>query len=164
MQYKDLVTNFVRSWNFTRSETLAILNSLSDSELSFKPEGEKWQPLFWEFGCIGRTQMVYTEAVISGEMDFSLFSSPSLPDKSEFKDKPSLLAFLKESDRKWIEVIRSKREEEEYKIAWPGFNQPLITHITSLISHERLHHGQFISYFTMAGFTLPKSFKENWAL
>lgn len=59
MEYKDLVTIFVRGWNFTRGETMEILNALDD---------------------------------------------------------------------------------------------------------ERLHHGQFISYFTLAGFELPKGFKSNWDL
>lgn len=79
MKYQSVLSAFINGWNFTRSETLEILNSLDDERLLFKPKGEKWQ-------------------------------------------------------------------------------------LASLSEHERLHHGQFISYFTLAGFELPKAFKSNWAL
>ncbi len=164
MVYKNLITSCARSWNFVRSETLNILQSLDDDKLQYKPEGEKWQPLFWEFGCIGSTQLVYADAIKSGQMNFSLFQSDIIPDKNAYKTKKEILSFLEESDHTWIEAIRSRRREEDYFVKWPGFSQPLPVHITSLVSHERLHHGEFISYFTLAGFEMPKEFKMNWAL
>ncbi len=164
MVYKDFVTSFIRHWNFTRSETLEILGSLDDEKLQFKPKGEKWQALFWEFGCIGRTQLVYTEAIKTGKMDFSLFESPKLSPKDEFKTKADILKSLEKINKEWREAIVNRRGDEDFKIAWPGFKMSLPVHISSLVAHERLHHGQFISYFTLAGFELPKGFKTNWAL
>lgn len=164
MIYKNLVTNFVRSWNFTRSETIEIMESLDDGKLQFKPQGSGWQSLYWEFGCIGRTQIIYTKAIETGKMDFSLFSSSSLPRKDEFQYRNDIKKFLEETDKNWVEAIRKRRFDEKFSIKWPGFNKPLINHITSLQEHERLHHGQFISYFTLAGFQLPLHFKNNWAL
>lgn len=164
MEYKNFVTSFVRSWNFVRSETLNILDSLDDEKLLYRPEGEKWQPLYWEFGCIGRTQLVYADAIKTEKMNFSLFHSDTLPTKVENKTKGEIQAFLEQTDKIWIEAIRARRMQEDFLVKWPGFNQPLPTHISALISHERLHHGQFISYFTLAGFELPKEFKLNWAL
>lgn len=164
MIYKDLVTNLIRSWNFVRSETLEILDSLDDKKLQFKPSGEKWQPLYHQFGCIGRTQLVYTKAIQEGKMDFSWFSSPDLPKKDQFETKEDIKKFLQQTDRTWTLNIRQKRDKENFKIKWPGVNQPLIVQISSLVAHERIHHGQFISYFTLAGFELPKGFKSNWAL
>lgn len=164
MNYKDFVTSFVELWNFTRDETLEILSSLDDQMLQFKPQGEKWQTLFWEFGCIGRTQLVYTEAIKTGEMDFSLFESPKLPAKDEFQTKKDILKSLEQIDEQWREAILKRKMEEDFKIVWPGFKMSLPNHISALMSHERLHHGQFISYFTLAGFDLPRRFKTNWAL
>ena len=39
-----------------------------------------------------------------------------------------------------------------------------IFHIALLQEHERLHHGQFIAYFTLAGIALPVSFRADWGL
>ncbi len=164
MEYKNLITNHVRSWNFTRSETLEILHSLDDKKLQFKPEGNTWQPLFWEFGCIGRTQMVYSNAILTGKMDFSFFDSDKLPTKTTNQTVKDIEKFLEKTNTEWLELIRSKRRDEDFKVKWPGNNMPLTVHIASLANHERLHHGQFISYFTLAGFDLPKNFKTNWAL
>ena len=72
---------FIKRWQFTRSETIEILQSLTDEQLQFKPDGEKWQPIFHQFGCIARTQLIYAKAAESGVMDFSLFGSPDMPDK-----------------------------------------------------------------------------------
>ena len=162
--YKDFVTSFVRQWNYTRSETLEILNILDDQKLQFKPGASKWQTLYSQFGCIARTQMVYARAIEEGKMDYGWFHEPSLFSKSAFQTKSEILKLLDRADKGWIEAIRKKREDEKFKISWPGFNFSLPNHITALISHERLHHGQILSYFTLAGFELPPKFKNNWSL
>lgn len=164
MIYKNLVTNFVRQWNYTRDETLELLDCLTDDQLQWKPEGEKWQPFYFQFGCIGRTQIVYTKAIETGSMDFTYFRSPDLPKKDTFQTKDTLREFLKKTDTDWTNAIRTKRRDEEYSVSWPGFTQPLTVHITSLSNHERLHHGQLVSYFTLANIDLPQNFKQNWAL
>ncbi len=164
MIYKNLVNSFVRNWNFTRNETLQILNSLNDKQLEFKPDGEKWKPIYWEFGCLGRTQLVYANAIETGKMDFSLFLSDKLPSKDENKTKKEIIKFLEKTDKEWTDAVRSRRREEDFLVVWPGFKRPLVNHISTLMTHERIHHGQLISYFTMAGFELPSEFKLNWNL
>jgi len=164
MIYKNLVNSFVRNWNFTRSETLEILDSLNDKKLEFKPKGEKWQPLYWEFGCLIRSQIIYTEAIGTGKMDFSLFVSKEIPKKDAYQTKSQILKALEESDKKWTNVVRSRRREEDFQVIWPTFKRPFIQHIAKLSEHERIHHGQIISYFTLAGFDLPSKFKTNWNL
>lgn len=164
MNYKDFVTSFVRGWNHTRQETLEILTCLNNEQLQFRPQGAVWQPLYYQFNCIGITQLIYTEAIKTGKMNFSLFKSDLFPEKDEFQTVNSLREFLGKTDSEWTSAIRNRREEEEFKVKWPGFNMALPNHISALMSHERLHHGQFISYFTIAGFELPKNFKSNWAL
>lgn len=164
MIYQNLLTSFINGWNSTRSETIEILLSLTDEQLQFKPKGDKWQPLYWEFGCIGRSQIVYTKAVETGKMDFSLFHSSLIPKKTDYQTRESILQFLKDMDLNWIKAIKNKTKDENFKVIWPDVQMPLIKHISSLVEHERLHHGQFISYFTLAGFELPKGFKSNWAL
>lgn len=151
---------FLKRWNFVRSETIEILNSLDDERLTFKPEGEKWQALYFQFGCIGRTQLVYATAAETGLMDFSLFRSKNLPSKTDNQTKVSLESLLTTSNEKWVEVIHRSTAG----VKWPDGNKSIQLHIAALAEHERLHQGQLISYFTLAGFELPSNFKRNWAL
>lgn len=166
MAYPAIVDSMISRWNFVREHTLEILSVLDDGKLQFKPEGPTWQPLYWEFACIGRTQLVYTKAVETGLMDFSYFSSPDLPKKENLNTKEVLIKFLTEADAKWMGNLKVRKNSEDYTITWPeGMGQTaLAAHIMSLAEHERLHHGQFISYFTLAGFTLPPNFKQHWDL
>lgn len=100
MNYKDLLLSFIDGWNFTRNETIEILMSLDDKKLQFKPTGNKWQPLYWEFGCLGRTQIIYTEAIKAGKMDFSLFHSPKMPKTTDFQSQKSIKEFLTNANKK----------------------------------------------------------------
>lgn len=162
--YPKTITTFVKLWNFTRAETLELLESLDNDKLGFKPKGPKWQTLFYQFGCMIRTQIVYTKAIKMGKMDNSWFHDPELMTKTEFKTKEKLKEKFEEINNDWISEIQSKREDEDFQISWPGYKLNLMAHISTLNSHERLHHGQLISYFTFAGYEFPKEFKENWAL
>lgn len=172
MQFKNFVTGFVRQWNFTRSETLEILESLTDEQLNFKPKEmpttllkeREWQTLGYQFGCILRTQLVYTRAIREVKMDYSWFHDPQLMDKNQFKKVKDLQLALEKANQDWLEAIRTKRRDEEFKISWPGFKTFIPNHITALIAHERIHHGQLITYLTLAGIEFPKNFKANWAL
>lgn len=164
-QYKDQVSEFVRIWNFTRRETLEILGSLNGDQINFKPIGSpKWQGLNWQFGCIARTQIVYTKAIGEGKMNFKWFQDALLPEKRYIKSVKELQSLLKSADVQWVHSIRLKRLDQDFTVHWPGNNFSLLAHINALVAHERLHQGQLISYFTFAGFELPEGFSKNWAL
>lgn len=108
--------------------------------------------------------MVYAKAIKEGKMDFKWFESDEFPDKHEIKTKQGLKDLLDKADKMWSAATVERRHDEEFNIAWPGFKQSLPNHIVSLISHERIHHGELISYLTLGGFALPKNFKQNWSL
>lgn len=162
MMTDSLLSSFLTRWAFTRSETIELLHQLDDVQLSFKPPGPAWQPLYYQFNCLGRTQLVYLDAVISGKMDFALFNSSSLPSKSEFQTITAIEEFLTQTDGQWLDAIAACPPNSS--IEWPEEPKPLLIHAVGLLEHERLHHGQLISYFTLAGFRLPDNFKRNWAL
>ena len=92
---------FLKRWQFVRSESLEILHSLNDEQLLFKPEGDKWQPLYYQFACMGRTQLVYAKASKTGKMNFADFGSTDLPNKHEFQTAEKLDDFLKNCDKEW---------------------------------------------------------------
>lgn len=151
---------FLKHWHFVRSESLEILRSLSDEQLQFKPEGEKWQPLYYQFACMGRTQLVYAKAAKAGTLNFADFGSSDLPSKHEFQTVEKLSSFLEGCDKEWQDALIINQDG----IDWPDGKKSTPMHIESLAEHERLHHGQLISYFTLAHIDLPSGFKNNWAL
>ena len=67
----------INAWIFTRTETKELLAALDDEQLSFKPEGDKWQPMYYQFACMIRTQHIYTKALNTGIMDFAYFNNPN---------------------------------------------------------------------------------------
>lgn len=150
----------LRDWRHARSETLELLGSLSDEDLLFRPEGFGWQPLFYQFACMARTQLVYAKALQSRSMDMQYFSDPALPDKQQQNNHERLKALFQQA-----EIIWQSATQTGVSVHWPdGDTISLPAHIYRLIGHERLHQGQLISYFTMAELSLPPKFKQNWAL
>lgn len=162
MSYQNLLNGMIHAWSYTRSETTEILASLEDSQLQFKPQGEKWQPLYYQFLCIAQAQKAYTEAIKSGQLNFNNFDIES--ERAKNQTKQALLKDLTQLNDEWLKQLKSKLLDEDFKISWPNYQTSLIAHIAALAEHERLHHGQLISYFTLAGFDLPEGFKRNWAL
>lgn len=150
----------MNDWRFVRSETLELLSVLSDETLLFKPEGDKWQPAYYQFACIARTQMVYAKALAEGKMEFKFFGDPMLPDKHVLRAKADLLRWLNDSDKAWLEALKNAKGD----VKWPGMSVTVSSHASRLMGHERIHHGLLIAYFTLAGWDLPPNFKQNWAL
>lgn len=147
------------AWAFARSETEELLHCLADDQLGFTPEGDKWQPLYYQFACMIRTQLVYAKALREGKMNFAYFDDNSLPDKHALLTKQDLLRAMDVAAQEWKAAIATGNS-----VDWQGKSVSTGGHVYRLVSHERLHHGQLISYFTMAGYDLPPIFKQNWAL
>ncbi len=147
-------------WIFARTELLELLSSLDDGQLKFKPEGNRWQPLYYQFACCLRTQLVFIRALNEGVMDLSWYGDKSLPNKHDMETRSKLLDQAEVNKEKMISALQSSRDS----IEWSDGIRTKNFHIAALIAHERMHLGQIISYFDMAGFTLPKSFRDNWSL
>ena len=152
----------LRDWEFVRYETYELLDALSDKKLAFMPEGNKrWQPLSYQFACMGRTQLVYAWALAKGFMDQADFSGKGLPNKQDIRTRSDLRHLLEWADQEWFSALGSGINE----VRWlHGQSLSRSAHLYRLVAHERLHHGQIISYFTLADYKLPAEFKRNWAL
>lgn len=146
-------------WIYTRSETRELLRNLTDEQLLFKPEGPKWQPLHHQFTCMIRVQLAYAKALRTGEMDFAYFREESLPGRHSLKTREQLDAAFDNIREVWKAAIATGKD-----VRWLDQDVSAAGHIYRLVAHERLHHGQIISYCTMAGYDLPASFKESWSL
>lgn len=149
----------MRMWDFVRSETYEVLASLTDDQLQFSPEGEAWQSLYYQFGCIARTQFIFAKGLETGKIEPTYFSDMSFPGKYSAQMRHTLEELLHAADVSWKTAF-GKHDS----VHWPEGAVSRDGHIYRLIAHERLHHGQIISYFTLAGLELPQRFKDNWAL
>jgi hypothetical protein len=158
----EIKQSFIDRWQFTRNETLEILENLTGEQMQFRPEGEHWQPLSYQFACCARTQLIYAKAVREGKMNFGWFGSQEFPSKVTFTTKGELRSLLDEADQAWLDAL--KNAAADAMVVWPDFSAPLVLHISNLLEHERMHLGQLISYHTMAQYELPPNFKRNWAL
>ena len=152
---------------FARGETLELLGCLDDELLGFKPEGERWQTMAYQFACMARTQLVYAQALARGEMNFADFADPSFPDKHAHRTGAELRQLLDDADTTFRTAAQkvSQKLAGKGEVRWPEAG-PVngASHIYRLLAHERLHHGQLIAYFTLAGLELPPHFTRTWAL
>lgn len=153
-------SELLRDWQSVRSETLELLEALNDKKLAFTPEGKRWQPLSYQFACIGRTQLVYAWALKKGSMSAADFTGKGLPARSDITTRQQLEELLEWADGEWYTALNAGI----FQVKMPKETVTLYTHMYRLAGHERLHHGQIISYFTLAEYKLPKDFKANWAL
>lgn len=156
---QDELREAIEYWIFTRSETRELLRSLTDEQLLFKPNGSKWQPLYYQFTCMLRVQLAYAKALRTSEMDFAYFVDKSLPGKHSLKSRQQLEAAFDGVKDIWQSAITAIGS-----VKWHDQYVSVAGHIYRLVSHERLHQGQLVSYFTLAGYNLPPEFKQNWAL
>jgi len=156
---QDELHEAIEYWIFTRSETRELLGSLTDEQLLFRPQGPKWQPLYYQFSCLVRVQLAYAKALRTGEMDFAYFVDKSLPGKHSLTTRRQLDAAFDGTREIWMSAISAIGS-----VHWLDQELSVAAHIYRLVSHERLHQGQLISYFTMAGYELPPNFKQTWAL
>lgn len=114
ISYKDLVTRALSLWNFSRNETLEILESLDDEKLLFTPKGEKWQPLYFQFNCVGMTQLVYTRAIREGKMDYAWFHEGEIKNRLKYKTKKELKDFLNKANSDFIKEVRKRRNDQSF--------------------------------------------------
>lgn len=149
-----------RTWQFTRALTYDFLHVLTDENLLYSPQ--------LEFGTIGKlirhvgdVQEVYTNALQTGQADFS----QKRKDFSLEKSVERLQKYLKDQDRYLYDTL-SKYEKDPLKelITWPSTKLPVLQHLFLLPQHEAIHQGQWSLAARQAGIDLPKSWKDNWGL
>lgn len=154
-----MIDEAMDAWVFVRTETRELLGTLKDEQLQFTPQGEKWQPLYYQFACMIRTQHIYAKALTTRVMDFAYFADSSFPDKHSLNSKAKLTDAFEAIVPVWKTAITTSDT-----VQWPEGVVSTVGHVYRLIAHERLHHGQLISYFTLAGYELSSNFKQNWTL
>ncbi len=141
-----------KGWEFTRGLTLDLLRRLDQPELLYEPGGGLGA--FWkQFRHLGRVQANYVEALETGTISFDLPKEGYQGGTSQ----ADLLSYLTGLDNRLDSLLDAF--DPSQKIAWPGSRIDLFDHLTRLVNHETLHHGEFVAYMGQLGKPFPPSWK-----
>lgn len=149
----DYSQAFSSAWTFTRGLILDLLNEMSDSELLFLP-GPQLGAFWKQFRHVGRVQECYMHALSTGNMDFS-------PEGKSYDHGPSkrwLVDYLDRLDSSLFEMLPDL--DWSCQMDWFGEKVRIFEHLMRLVTHETLHHGQWIVYLRL----MNKTFPDSWAV
>jgi uncharacterized damage-inducible protein DinB len=150
-QVKNMISvdEFLAEWQWARQLSVSLLGALPDSALTAQPISSAG-PWWKQFRHLARVQENYLQAFQTGRIEFT----PEHSTYSEGPKRQALSSYLEQTDRKLFEILRSASVPD--KIDWFGTPTTLQLHLARLLSHETLHHGQFIVYSRHTGVKLPK--------
>ena len=158
----SVIKTLLSGWEWTLNHRYELLGSLKDSDLKFTPTGSsKFQDIQYQFACIGSTQLAYTKMLREGRWSNKYFGAFKERLRGVYEVK-ALEKILKEADEKFKNAIMKFSGEDVFD--WGDYKAPVYSVVVILQEHERLHHGQLITYFTLAGLEFPKNFKRDWHL
>jgi len=149
----DYSLAFSSAWTFTRGLTHDLLKDMSDSDLLFLP-GPQLGAFWKQFRHVGRVQECYIEALSTGNMDFS----PAGKSYDQGPSKRWLVEYLGRLDESLFEMLPEL--DWTCRMDWFGEKVRIFEHLMRLVTHETLHHGQWIVYMRL----MNKTFPESWSV
>lgn len=150
------IDTILKEWQFVRQLSLDLLADQTEESLIEIP-GPNMGALWKQFRHIGRVEEDYSEAIVNGKIEFSANHTSY----SGGPDKEGLRAYLLECDQKLLEAIPETSDISNFTIDWFGDSVGLDLHLVRLISHETLHHGQWIQ-FVKSKQSLDVVFPKSW--
>jgi uncharacterized damage-inducible protein DinB len=163
------IASFQASWAFDRLLSRDLILALTEEQLLWTP-GERLGPFWKQFRHLGRVQENYMAALDTGVVNFSpvgatgeryLNRDDNGAPRPTNPDKRALLDYLEDLDRHLIKRLASGVLPE--KIDWFGEPVGPVEHLFRMLSHETLHHGQWIVYCQILGLPFPESW-HVWGL
>ncbi|HXH31815.1 MAG TPA: DinB family protein [Bacteriovoracaceae bacterium] len=161
MKTSQIVDEFERSWKFTRSLTLEFAEAIP-AEFWHFTFNEKYSPLCKQLRHMIWVTGLYTDALMNGRLDFKkkkTFYSGGLA-------REEIISALRDSDKVLLRWLSNTKKDEVDLNAVDAFGSSMefIEFAQLLIEHEGNHHGLWSAYAALAGFSTPKSWKDNWGL
>lgn len=156
---KTLLQEQLGNFSVNRELTYDILEQLAESDLCKKWSRPGLDTFSKHFQEIAIVQDSFSDAMITGIMDFS--KVPDVMDFENSKDKKTLKEVLIAADTK-LQNIVEKCEIE--KIKWDDIEITTISHLVNLTSHEVFHQGQMAMAIYSLGLQMPESWVFNWAM
>ena len=138
-------------WHWARNLTIELLNACSETDLMFElndSSGVLWK----QFRHIGRVHENYLTSIEAGTAQFDTASGTYTYGNS----KTDLLNYF--------DILQTRHQatlkdlSTSTTVSWFGEQISMELHITRLLSHETLHHGQLIFYWRALG----NEFTPEW--
>lgn len=152
--------NMLMTFNANRKVTYDILDVLTEEELIKKWDRPGLDTFSKHFQELAAVTNAYTEALESGNMDFT-----NVPDVFEFENitqKDELLRLLQESDARLETIVKKKQYKDE--VFWFDMFLPAYIHFTNIISHEIFHQGMMTMVLYQNRIHMPISLMDSWSL
>lgn len=141
-------------FHWARGLTQDLLKNCTESDLNSRLRPE-FGPLWKQFRHIGRVHENYLHAMNTGKIEFG-FKNCSY---SGGASKEALLAYFDQlTYRHNLELAKSS---SDLTIDWFGDVTTKPIHVSRLIAHETLHHGQLILCWRALNNSFPKSW-SSW--
>lgn len=144
----------LEEWRDARGLTLDLLNACSESDLAFTLH-PTCGPLWRQFRHIGRVHDEYLSAIVTGDIRFD----PAAGRYHGGAAQPALLGYFEDLARRHAAVFAGAAAGAT--VRWFDEQVSLEIHLTRLLSHEALHHGQLMLFWRALGHAFPKSW-EAW--
>lgn len=147
----------LEEWSYVRKLSTDYLKHLEPEQLLLSP-AKNMGPMWKQFRHIARVQENYTDALRTGAISFSTVASDSCGfiDYRGGASSSELLEYLSSCDEAMKKALA--QFDESQTIDWFGEKVGLDLHLIRLVSHETLHHGQWI----MFGKSLDVAFPSSW--
>jgi len=152
--------SLLEMWKLNRSFTQDILKEVSPELLKKDLPRPGLNTILKHIEEMLSVEECYVQAMSTGVMDWSNF-----PDTFSFlgTSDPSELLRKMDAAADRLTSIVLKGEYQKF-VKWEDESMSIEIHMTNLITHEILHHGQFIAFMYVAGIPIPESLAANWAL
>jgi hypothetical protein len=147
---------FKSEWTFARGLTLELLDSLTDTELTYAL-GPGLAAFWKQFRHVGRVQECYVEALNTKRIKFDYANERYRGGCS----KERLRSYLQELDRELFDILESL--DWNLNIEWDAKAVTVLQHLLWMVAHETLGHRQWIVYTRLMGKKLPPSWKA-WGI
>ena len=155
---KRLLENAIEAWMRHHRMTYSFLEKLTNKQLYaefLKPDLTSFARHYEE---IAKVQEAYSDAFLSGKLDFS-----ELPSDSEYegtKSKAELNNDLEKADALVMKNINACPPDREIDIF--GNSCSRVDLVQTLLHHELFHHGMFSIFSYDMKFNLPKDWNDFW--
>ena len=138
---------------WARSLTLDLLRKCTPDDLQFQLS-PGFGPLWKQFRHIARVHENYISAIQTGAVRFGVQGCSYTGGCS----KSALLSYFEKLEGR--HRVELEKLEENDVIDWFGKRVSVLLHLTRLLNHETLHHGQLLLAWRVMGREFPKSWKS----
>ena len=156
-----IVEEFKRSWEFIRGMTYEFMEAVPEQHWDFSLD-PSCSPLSKQFRHMVWVSGLYNASLRNGKTDFATKKCGY----DGALTKSELIVGLKKTDSDLDQILEKLRSEDlsKFQVLHCGLKMGFTEFTHVMIQHESLHHGMWSMYARKAGFSSPKSWKDNWGL